>query len=421
MTERVFGRLAAIAAAFALVVTLAPLQPAAAQTPTTPPTTAGRYFADSALQRIWERNDRPVEQVQTTRSWTWGPNSTFNGLEPFKQGPNGRRLVQYFDKARMEINNPNADRDEFNFVTNGLLVREMVGGKIAVGDKPEEYEAKEPSGEAVAGDPANVNEIAPTYASFREVASLAANERPAENRVGLKVRQLIDKKSRVRDLPAEQQALADLVKDPGLRPEPQAQYPRQVLGFLTQTGAVYEGGRTIPNGSVFQPWEFVMGLPVTEPYWMQTKVAGIERYVLVQLYERRVLTYTPSNRPGFEVEMGNVGQHYYRWRYDLTDGGRTEEGARPKLDRPGAHRADNHDRADRVGERQAHDQPHGVWLDPGLRLPGWAEHRIHPHAQRPAQAPDAQHRLLLPHHLARPRGSDRRRRGPLVQDAGELT
>ena len=332
MTERVVGRLAAIAAAFALVVTLAPLQPAAAQTPTTPPTTAGRYFADSALQRIWERNDRPVEQLQTTRSWTWGPNSTFNGLEPFKQGPNGRRLVQYFDKARMEINNPNADRDEFNFVTNGLLVREMVGGKIAVGDKPEEYEAKEPSGEAVAGDPANVNDIAPTYASFREVASLAANERPAENRVGLKVRQLIDKKSRVRDLPAEQQALADLVKIQVFDQNLKHNIPDKFWAFLTQTGAVYEGGRTVPSGSVFQPWEFVMGLPVTEPYWMQTKVAGIERYVLVQLYERRVLTYTPSNRPGFEVEMGNAGQHYYRWRYDLTDGGRTEEGARPKLD-----------------------------------------------------------------------------------------
>jgi hypothetical protein len=28
-----------------------------------------------------------------------------------------------------------------------------------------------------------------------------------------------------------------------------------------------------------------------------------------------VLTYTPGNPPGFAVEFGNIGQHYYLWRY----------------------------------------------------------------------------------------------------------
>jgi WD40 repeat protein len=37
--------------------------------------------------------------------------------------------------------------------------------------------------------------------------------------------------------------------------------------------------------------------------------------VLVQLFERRVLTYTPANSAEFKVEMGNVGQHYFQWRY----------------------------------------------------------------------------------------------------------
>ena len=36
---------------------------------------------------------------------------------------------------------------------------------------------------------------------------------------------------------------------------------------------------------------------------------------LIQLFERRVLTYTPSNPDAFKVEMGNIGQHYYTWRY----------------------------------------------------------------------------------------------------------
>jgi hypothetical protein len=41
----------------------------------------------------------------------------------------------------------------------------------------------------------------------------------------------------------------------------------------------------------------------------------VEKDVLVQLFERRVLTYTPSNQAGWQVEMGNVGQHYHSWRY----------------------------------------------------------------------------------------------------------
>ena len=28
-----------------------------------------------------------------------------------------------------------------------------------------------------------------------------------------------------------------------------------------------------------------------------------------------VLTYTPGNPPGWEVEAGNVGSHYHQWRY----------------------------------------------------------------------------------------------------------
>ena len=44
-------------------------------------------------------------------------------------------------------------------------------------------------------------------------------------------------------------------------------------------------------------------------------VGGKLQPVMVQLFERRVLTYTASNPTGFQVEMGNIGQHYYQWRY----------------------------------------------------------------------------------------------------------
>lgn len=45
------------------------------------------------------------------------------------------------------------------------------------------------------------------------------------------------------------------------------------------------------------------------------RVSGELRWVLVQAFERRILTYTPDNDPSWRVEMGNVGRHYYEWRY----------------------------------------------------------------------------------------------------------
>jgi hypothetical protein len=59
----------------------------------------------------------------------------------------------------------------------------------------------------------------------------------------------------------------------------------------------------------------VVGLAITQPFWVEVKVAGVQRRVLMQAFERRVLTYNAANPDPFKVEFGNVGQHYYRWRY----------------------------------------------------------------------------------------------------------
>ena len=66
-------------------------------------------------------------------------------------------------------------------------------------------------------------------------------------------------------------------------------------------------------------WLAVTGYPITEPFWSKTPVtvAGQPRAVLIQLFERRTLTYTPANPTGFQVEMDNIGQHYYSWRYGV--------------------------------------------------------------------------------------------------------
>jgi len=79
-------------------------------------------LADPALEQVWDRTDKPIEDRVAARSWTWGPESFYSNYEPYAEGLGGQHLVTYFDKSRMEINNPSGDRNAQWFVTNGLLV-----------------------------------------------------------------------------------------------------------------------------------------------------------------------------------------------------------------------------------------------------------------------------------------------------------
>ncbi len=64
-------------------------------------------FADPAFQAIWARTDGPVAASAVQRSFLWGPAPLSPGMqEKYAQSPGGSRLVQYFDKSRMEITNP---------------------------------------------------------------------------------------------------------------------------------------------------------------------------------------------------------------------------------------------------------------------------------------------------------------------------
>src|SRR5262249_57557546 len=62
-----------------------------------------------AFRRVWQRTDLPVQQGVGGYSWLWGPEPFTPVLgEALAEGQGGRRDVQYFDKSRMEINDPNA-------------------------------------------------------------------------------------------------------------------------------------------------------------------------------------------------------------------------------------------------------------------------------------------------------------------------
>jgi hypothetical protein len=94
--------------------------------------------------------------------------------------------------------------------------------------------------------------------------------------------------------------------------------PKAFADYMQLQGQIWDSSQSkFVQGKIYtdNPTANVFGYPISEPYWAQASVAGKTQSVMVQLFERRILTYTPANPDGFKVEMGNIGQHYYHWRY----------------------------------------------------------------------------------------------------------
>jgi hypothetical protein len=277
-------------------------------TATATPAPSGE-FVDPAFGRIWERSDRPVREGIAARPWMWGPAPFAAGNEAYQQGVNGSRLTQYFDKSRMEINNPSGDPNQKWYVTNGLLVVEMMTGKVQIGDNEFDGRGYAPNPFPVAGDPQSPD--APTYASLATVASLHGDNR-AEDRTGQVVSGLIDHAGAVTP-GAPPLAAASAVQYARYEPLLGHNIPNVFTNFMSQVGTIYQNGQRV-QGPVVDPL-FDLGYPITEAYWARLRIAGQEHWALIQAYQRRVLTYVPDNAAPWQVEMGNVGRHYYDWRY----------------------------------------------------------------------------------------------------------
>lgn len=100
------------------------------------PASATLSFTDPAFEKTWNGLDKAVfEQAAAGRGYTWGP--VVVGAESISgESYNGTvRKVAYFEKARMEINNPAGNKNDLFYVTTGLLVKELVTGLRQDGDE----------------------------------------------------------------------------------------------------------------------------------------------------------------------------------------------------------------------------------------------------------------------------------------------
>ena len=252
----------------------------------------GVNAAPGVIGTAWSSGDGAVAAGKVTRSWLYGPDTVTTRMEPYAESPGGMRTVFYFDKARMELTTPTSG------VSNGLLVTEMVSGGVQVGNNA--FVSYHPAAIPVAGDALN-NEACPTYATLWSVASFGdlAKDRRATKNIGQPVTATIDSSGHIGDDPTH-------------------------AGYATVAHYDSNLGHNIPDvfwnwmQTLPGDWQPLLGLPITEPYWTQTRVGGTLHFVLMQAFERRVLTYTPDNAPAWQVEMGNVGLHFLLWHDSLT-------------------------------------------------------------------------------------------------------
>jgi hypothetical protein len=263
-------------------------------------------IATDAFQSVWERTDYPVQQGETERTWLWGPGANTPLMqEEYAEAPDGLRDVQYFDKSRMEMPWNDADPDSPWYITQGLLARELMTGELQLGDNTFEYHA--PSQRPAAGDPDGVT--APTYATMGQFIDSSPRAQ------GTHITEAIDNTGTV----SEDAELAQYGVIDEYYVDITNQYVASVFWeFMNSSGTVYEHGAFV-HGDIFENPFYAIGLPLTPAYWAEVKVADVKQDVLIQCFERRCLTFTPENEIEWQVESGNIGQHYYHWRYSEID------------------------------------------------------------------------------------------------------
>lgn len=253
---------------------------------------AANSFAHESFRTTWYANESQGFPV-------WGRAISYGIYEKFIPGPDGERLVQYFEKGRMEINNPLAPPDQPGFVSSGLIVLEMVTGSKQIGYDATNVTAIGSCTIPIAGDLAG-NNTAPTYATINMLPANAKERQP--DRCGQGVQEMIQAGGIVAWTPNNAAVFARM-----------GRYNVFYKKYDTMSG------HNIPNvfsdffdryAWSFGNWRSVLGNPLTEPYWTQVTIDGLPHDVLVQVFERRVLTYTPANPWNTQVQMSNSGIHY---------------------------------------------------------------------------------------------------------------
>ncbi|MEZ4569409.1 MAG: hypothetical protein R2849_03615 [Thermomicrobiales bacterium] len=262
-------------------------------------------IVDPTIQSVWEMTDGQIVNGSVQRAWAFGPEPIAAAYEYYPQSPTKFRNIVYYDKGRLDLLNPQSPTGSIWMVSGALLTTELLSGRIQLGE--EEFVRREPADIALVGDLEQPDPV--TYAVLARHSSVQLDDdTETEPETGERVesdRNLNQVGKEVTEILASDGTIhPGAVLDQGVRI---VEY-EDLLGH--NVASPFAGWAT----DLGMPALNILGLPITEPYWINTEIDGIPTLVLIQAFERRTLTYTPSNPEGWKVESGNVGLHYRLWR-----------------------------------------------------------------------------------------------------------
>ena len=269
----------------------------------------------AAFRKVWARSDNLVDDGVVSRSWVWGPKPLdYDYRDRYRftdGGPVVERAFRHYDKGRMEID-PRQTPGSRWYIRGGTLVKEMVEGRVGVSEGGAKatlnpLNVRTPADIPVVGDP-NVTDATPTYATFTAYASLRGDNRRPDLR-GQSVTKLINHSA---------DTVQYVTSDPNARIVNYENVtghniPKAFADYFDRQGLVQDADGNRVREPLFDALA-VFGYPITDPYWARVQVGGQPKVVMLQLFERRVLSYTPTNDSEWQVEMGNAGRHYLTWR-----------------------------------------------------------------------------------------------------------
>ena len=193
--------------------------------------------ATDHFQRTWERTDKPVADLAVSRTWMWGPEAFTGPLqEAYSEAPGGSRLVQYFDKSRMEDASWRSTTPPWD-VTNGLLVVEMMTGQLQLGDA--DFQQRQPALVNVGGDADDPT--GPTYVTMAQARTAAPLEQ------GELITWTIDRTGQLGSAP--QDVIENGATAETYVPETTHRVASPFWDFMNSSGLVWQDGGSSKTGS----------------------------------------------------------------------------------------------------------------------------------------------------------------------------
>lgn len=268
-------------------------------------------FANQAFQTTWSRTDAPVASGAAIRPYVWGQAPFAVKTERYENSPDKQRLVQYFDKGRMEITHPEGDASNPWYVSSGLLVRDMLYGIVQVGDNLAQL--YDPVQIPVAGDEQDPSNTAPLYSDFLKSLSLGRNSPllPLSGRVGKEITLTFARGGKTGNRASNAEPKISVAYYDS---SSQHNIAAPFWDFMNASGPVSAPNGQVVTGPLFE-WQYILGYPLSEPFWIMATSGGKSQELLVQLFERRVLVFNPSAPADQRVDFTDIGRHWFNWQY----------------------------------------------------------------------------------------------------------